>query len=95
AVNAGTRAESSFAARLHRDFTILTPWESRKFDGKLTFPPTTFARSPMACTLAEITPSHAANKVVSIGTDLLQGRAWKLASPLVESHSPSRQQVTQ
>ena len=41
--------------------------------GKLTFPPTTFARSPLACTLAEITPSNAANKVVSSGTDLLQG----------------------
>ena len=95
AVNAGTQADSSFAARLHRDFTILTPWESRKFDGKLTFPPTTFARPPLACTLAEITPSNAANKVVSSGTDLLQDRAWKLAAPLVDSHSPSRQQVTQ
>ena len=88
AVNGGALPGGTFAARLHKDFTILTPWETREFDGKLTFPPMTVAKGNEAVTHAEITPAHAANKVVSVGTDLLSGRAWALASPLVAENTP-------
>ena len=87
AVNGGAIPGGTFAARLHKDFTILTPWETREFDGKLTFPPMTVAKEDAAVTHAELTPAHAANKVVSVGTDLLRGRAWALASPLVAGNA--------
>lgn len=87
AVNGGALPGGTFAARLHKDFTILTPWETREFDGKLTFPPLTAAKDGAAVTHAEITPAYAANKVVSVGTDLLSGRAWALASPLVAENA--------
>ena len=87
AVNGGALPGGTFAARLHKDFTILTPWETREFDGKLTFPPMTVAKGDEAVTHAEITPAYAANKVVSVGTDLLSGRAWALASPLVAENT--------
>ena len=87
AVNGGALPGGTFAARLHKDFTILTPWETREFDGKLTFPPMTVAKEDEAVTHAEVTPAYAANKVVSVGTDLLSGRAWSLASPLVAENT--------
>ncbi len=78
-----SEAGTSFAASLHKDFTMLTPWESREFDGKLTYPPTTWANQTAGITLATLTPKWAANKVVSVGTDLVRGRAWHLAAPIV------------
>ena len=87
AVNGGALPGGTFATRLHKDFTILTPWETREFDGKLTFPPMTVAKEGEAVTHAEVTPAYAANKVVSVGTDLLSGRAWTLAGPLVAENA--------
>ena len=88
AVDGSALGGGSFAARLHKDFTILTPWQTRAFDGQLTFPPMTAAKGIEGVTHAAITPAYAANKVVSLGTDLLRGRAWTLAAPLIAENSP-------
>ena len=73
--------EMGFAAALQDDFTILTPWKSRPFDGLLSHPILTRAR--VSITHVNLFPSCAANKVVSRNTDLLAGRPWALADAIV------------
>jgi nitrilase len=74
-------AEKGFATGLQEDFTVLTEWKSRPFDGLLSQPILTRATAP----LIEVTlyPACAANKVVSRNTDLLAGRPWALSGALV------------
>ena len=74
---------TSFATALSEDFTVLTPWRERAFDGVLTLPPTLRAPAKAGVTTVEIHPRWAANKVVSRGTDLLAGRPWQLLDPLL------------
>jgi nitrilase len=73
--------ERGFAASLQEDFTVMTPWKTRPFDGLLSQPILTRATTPI--TLVDIFPACAANKVVSRNTDLLAGRPWRLAGALV------------
>jgi predicted amidohydrolase len=74
-------AAPGLATALQRDFTVLTPWTERAFDGLLSQPMVTRARGPV--THVTLHPSAAANKVVSRNTDLLAGRPWRLAGALV------------
>ena len=73
---------ASFATSLPKDFTLLTAWEQRPFDGWLSHPPQTRAASEPGVTHVEIHPRWAENKVVSLGTDLLAGRPWQLLDPI-------------
>jgi nitrilase len=73
--------EMGFATGLQEDFTVLTEWKSRPFDGLLSQPILTRATSPL--TMATLFPACAENKVVSRNTDLLAGRPWALAGALV------------
>jgi predicted amidohydrolase len=73
--------EMGFATGLQEDFTVLTEWKTRPFDGLLSQPILTRATSPL--TEATLYPACAANKVVSRNTDLLAGRPWALAGALV------------
>jgi nitrilase len=72
--------EMGFAAALQQDFTVLTEWKTRPFDGLLSQPILTRAQSPL--TLITLYPACAANKVVSRNTDLLAGRPWQLAGAI-------------
>jgi nitrilase len=74
-------SEMGFMTGLQEDFTVLTQWKTRPFDGLLSQPILTRATSPL--TMATLFPACAANKVVSRNTDLLAGRPWKLAGALV------------
>lgn len=74
---------TSLIASLQKDFTVMTPWTERAFDGLLSQPVLTRAAPHAGLTLATVHPAHAANKVVSLGTDLVRGRAWHLAAPLL------------
>jgi hypothetical protein len=56
----------------------LTEWETRPFDGILSQPELTRQMAGEDITLATLRPANAANKVVSMGTDLLAGRPWNL-----------------
>ena len=80
---------ASFATALSEDFTVLTPWRERAFDGLLTLPPTQRAPAEAGVTAVEIHPRWAANKVVSRGTDLLSGRPWRLLDPLIAPQDPA------
>ena len=80
---------ASFATALSEDFTVLTPWRERAFDGLLTLPPTLRAPAEAGVTAVEIHPRFAANKVVSRGTDLLAGRPWRLLEPLLAVQAPA------
>lgn len=64
------------------DFTLWTEWKNRPFDGNINYPVITMAQSD-GLTIAEVHPAAAVNKMVSHRTDVLNGRPWKLAEPLI------------
>ncbi|MEU7282248.1 nitrilase-related carbon-nitrogen hydrolase [Streptomyces sp. NPDC045431] len=72
--------------RLPRDFGL---WQARgaaPFDGRISHPDTTPADGRL--TLAPIRPGQAARRLVSRGTDLVDGRPWHLAGALVAAARP-------
>jgi len=73
---------NSFINKLHTDFTVMTPWKERPFDGNLTYPVITKAGNGADVLVAEITPKNAENKIVSLGTDVVRGRPWFLADAI-------------
>jgi nitrilase len=73
--------EMGFAASLQEEFTILTQWTSRPFDGLLSHPILTRATTPL--THVTLYPAAAANKLVSHKTDLLAGRPWALVEVIL------------
>ncbi len=73
---------SSLICSLQRDFTVMTPWQERPFDGLLSQPELHRAPAWPGVTLAPVYPAAAANKVVSLGTDLVRGRAWWLVDAM-------------
>lgn len=64
------------------DFTLWTEWKNRPFDGNINYPVITMMQGD-GLTIAEIHPAAAVNKMVSHRTDVLNGRPWKLAEPLI------------
>lgn len=74
---------SGFLTSLQTDFTVLTPWAERAFDGLLSQPELTRIKPDDQAQGAVLRPANAANKVVSRGTDLLAGRPWQLADALL------------
>ncbi|HRQ23094.1 MAG TPA: carbon-nitrogen hydrolase family protein [Anaerolineales bacterium] len=64
------------------DFTLWTEWKNRPFDGNINYPVVIRAQGD-GLTTAEIHPAAAVNKMVSHRTDVLNGRPWKLAEPLI------------
>jgi len=64
------------------DFTLWTKWKNRPFDGNINYPVITMAQGD-GLTIAEIHPAASVNKMVSQKTDVLNGRPWKLAEPLI------------
>ena len=66
------------------DFTLWTAWE-RPFDGRISSPITFEAPRDGSPLVATVHPAAAANRSVSRGTDLVDGRPWRLASVLVDT----------
>lgn len=75
------RAESGVYA-ITEDFTLWTEWKNRPFDGNINVPEITRARSTL--TIAPLYPAAAANRFVSHRTNVVDGRPWRLAGPIVE-----------
>ena len=76
---------ASRIATLEEDFTVMTPWKSRPFDGLLSYPVVTGAADATGRVIrATIHPSRAHNKVVSHRTDLVGGRPWQLAQAITK-----------
>lgn len=63
---------------LHKDFTLMTPWESRAFDGNISKPIVIFADADARLTRGLIHPRRAENRFVSSNTDVVDGRPWHL-----------------
>ena len=79
---ADLRFGGGLATTLQTDFTIMTAWEDRPFDGLLSHPEA--QRFPPAGGVyrCRVRPANAANKVVSRNTDLLANRPWEAAAAI-------------
>lgn len=77
----GDRA--SVIASLQKDFTIMTEWQERPFDGLLSCPEVHRARGDLL--VATIHPQAASNKECSQNTHLLASRPWQLLQAIVSS----------
>lgn len=67
---------------LPTDFTLMTPWKSRLFDGNISTPLTIQAPATSGLTVGAIHPEAAANKLVSANTNVLDGRPWQLVDAI-------------
>lgn len=85
ACSAPTPFGQGVIAALEEEFTLMTPWEHREFDGNINLPLQTLQRGQ--ATYGNIVPIAATNKVMSENTDLLRQRPWRLANELVSSVS--------
>jgi len=76
----GLRVPPGGVFALSPDFTLWTAWEN-PFTGQISHPLVTAQHGPT--TTAPIRPALAANRLVSRGTDLVDGRPWHLVDALV------------
>ncbi len=74
---------ASLITTLWEDFTVMTPWKVRPFDGHISYPIVTRASAASGLTTATIHPVHAQNKFVSQNTNVLDGRPWQLVDAIV------------
>jgi nitrilase len=73
---------AGFITCLQTDFTVMTEWHNRPFDGLLSQPQWHRNDQHTAVSTAVIRPANAANKVVSMNTDLLADRPWQLCAAI-------------
>ena len=71
-----------FITALQSDFTVMTEWQERPFDGLLSQPEWHRCDNTPGVLVKTIYPANAANKVVSRNTDLLTNRPWKLSAAI-------------
>lgn len=76
---------SGFVTALQTDFTVLTEWQQRPFDGLLSQPEWFVCPSRPGVFLHTVRPANAANKVVSRNTDLLANRPWRAAAAIARA----------
>ena len=76
-------AGASLLMTLWSDYTLMTPWETRGFDGNISAPIVHRAARTSSLFSANIHPANTANKVLSHRTHVVDGRAWALAQPLL------------
>lgn len=69
---------ASLLADLEEDFTLLTPWKQRVFDGKINMPKIRLAPRHAGVTGACLNLVNGRNKLVSAQTHLLDSRPWNL-----------------
>jgi predicted amidohydrolase len=73
----------AFITALQTDFTVMTQWQQREFDGLLSQPEWYRNTNGQAVFQQLIRPANAAHKVVSQNTDLLVNRPWELCQAIV------------
>lgn len=69
-----------FITSLQTDFTVMTEWRERAFDGLLSQPEWHRNDAQAGVFGAAVRPANASNKVVSLNTDLLANRPWELSA---------------
>ncbi len=67
---------------LPKDFTLWAAWD-KPFNGVISHPDVTIVPADSPVVLAEISPAQAANRFVSKGTDLVDGRPWQFMDAFV------------
>ncbi|MCO5186672.1 MAG: carbon-nitrogen hydrolase family protein [Anaerolineae bacterium] len=67
---------------LHSDFTLMTPWETRPFDGYISYPLITAAEHAPGVTYGVVHPAATVNKVLSSHTDVVADRPWHLVDAI-------------
>ncbi|MEH6568271.1 MAG: carbon-nitrogen hydrolase family protein [Halioglobus sp.] len=75
-------------ADLESEFTLMTEWEQREFDGYINNPLVVEQGAEPGVVYRQIQPLAACNKLMSERTDLLLDRPWSLSGSLV---TPSRE----
>ncbi len=78
----GSTLGRGFATALQRDFTVLTPWKERAFDGLLSQPELFRMEDGQQLLPVTLFPAAAENKEVSRNTDLVSSRPWKLCGAI-------------
>ncbi len=76
---------NSLIATISADFTLWTEWKNRPFDGNINYPIVSRANPKDEVFYGEIYPANSANRLVSQGTDVVDGRAYWLLKPLAKS----------
>lgn len=71
-----------FTTSLQTDFTVMTEWVQRPFDGLLSQPEWHRCPTSPGVYSQRVQPANAANKIVSRNTDLLADRPWALAGAI-------------
>lgn len=83
------QGRAGLIADLEREFTLMTAWLERSFDGYINAPLVTRQLPGVQITTAQIHPAAADNKLMSERTDLLRDRPWQLCGDLLrERRSP-------
>ena len=77
----------SLIAGLHRDFTLMTPWQQREFDGYINQPLLTGQGEAGKLISATLDLEASSNKLMSAQTDLIADRPWRLSGELVSGGS--------
>ena len=72
----------SVIASLQKDFTIMTEWREREFDGLLSAPEVLRADGDASVLVGHVHPLAARNKECSRNTHLLASRPWRLLQPI-------------
>ena len=67
-----------------KDFTLWTKWE-RPFDGSINEPNVTKPKNNLEIIIAEIDPSASSNRTVTLKTNVVENRPWKLLEPMVKN----------
>jgi predicted amidohydrolase len=85
---AAASRDGGLIATLEEDFTIMTPWRTRRFDGLLSHPLVMRVdAAPGRLTPGVLHPRRAHNKVVSHRTHLVDGRPWHLVDAITREVS--------
>ena len=79
--------EGGMIASLEREFTLMTPWRERRFDGNINRPLVTPQQGEV--TLAALHPCAAANKMISANTHLLRSRPLQSCAALLRGGTGS------
>jgi hypothetical protein len=73
-------------ADLESEFTLMTKWQQRPFDGYINAPIVTEQGIEPGVVISNIHPQAARNKLMSERTDLLLDRPWQLSGDLLKTY---------
>jgi predicted amidohydrolase len=77
--------QGGLIADLERDFTLMTEWQQRPFDGYINAPIVTEQGVAPGVVITRVHPQAACNKLMSERTDLLLDRPWQLSGDLLKT----------